>query len=157
MDLFGCLVYIASVGIVAFVAGRLIPRDILDENNFPFRPFEFEAGGRIYERIGIKSWMNRLPDMSRIFPRLMPTKKLDAKLIEKLPVMIKETCMAELVHILLIPSGFVCLFIWRGTGGAIVTAVYEIFNFLFILIQRYTRPRLVGLYRRVLAKEVCAN
>ena len=157
MDLFGCLVYIASVGIVAFVAGRLIPRDILDENNFPFRPFEFEVGGRIYERIGIKSWMNRLPDMSRIFPRLMPTKKLDAKLIEKLPVMIKETCIAELVHVLLIPSGFVCLFIWRGTGGAIVTAVYEIFNFLFILIQRYTRPRLIGLYERVLAKEACAN
>ena len=157
MDLFRCLVYIASVGIIAFVAGRLIPRDILDENSFPFRPFEFEAGGRIYERIGIKSWMNRLPDMSRIFPRLMPTKKLDAKLSEKLPVMIKETCMAELVHILLIPSGFVCLFIWRGTGGAIVTAVYEIFNFLFILIQRYTRPRLIGLYERVLAKEACAN
>ena len=105
----------------------MIPRDILDENSFPFRPFEFEAGGRIYERIGIKSWMNRLPDMSRIFPRLMPTKKLDAKLI------------------------------WRGTGGAIVTAVYEIFNFLFILIQRYTRPRLIWLYERVLAKEACAN
>ena len=129
MGLFGCLIYIASVGLISFVLGRLIPRDVLDENNFPFRSFRFESGGRIYEKIGIKSWMNRLPDMSRMLPQIMPTKKLDGKMSEKLPVMIKETCMAELIHVLLIPSGFVCLFIWRGTGGAIVTALYEIFNF----------------------------
>lgn len=157
MDLFCCLIYIASVGLISFVLGRLIPRELLNENSFPFRSFGFESAGRIYEKLGIKSWMNRLPDMSRMFPQFMPTKKLDGKMTEKLPVMIKETCIAELVHILLIPAGFGCLFIWRGTGGAIVTAVYEIVNFLFILIQRYTRPRLIGLYRRVLAKEACAN
>lgn len=135
----------------------MIPRDVLNEHAFPFRPFDFEDNGRIYDSIGIKYWMNRLPDMSRILPCIMPTKKLDGKMTEKLPVMIKETCIAELVHILLIPAGFVCLFICRGTGGVIVTAAYEIFNFLFILIQRYTRPRLIGLYKRVLAKEACAN
>lgn len=157
MDLFGCLIYIASVGLISFALGRLIPRDVLDENSFPFRSFGFESDGRIYEKLGIKSWMNRLPDMSRMLPQLMPTKKLDGKMTEKLPVMIKETCIAELVHILLIPAGFGCLFILSGTGGAIVTAVYEIINSLFILIQRYTRPRLIGLYQRVLAKEACAN
>lgn len=157
MELFGCLIYIASVGLISFALGRLIPRELLDENAFPFRSFEFESGGRIYESLGIKSWMNRLPDMSLILPQLMPTKKLDGKMTEKLPVMIKETCIAELMHIFLIPAGFVCLLIWRGAGGMIVTAAYEIFNFLFILIQRYTRPRLIRLYRRVLAKEACAN
>ena len=157
MGLFGCLIYIASVGVISFVLGRLIPRELLDENSFPFRSFGFESGGRIYEKIGIKNWMNRLPDMSRMLPQLMPTKKLDGKMSEKLPVMIKETCIAELVHILLIPAGFVCLLIWRDAGGMIFTAAYEIFNFLFILIQRYTRPRLVGLYRKILAKEACTN
>lgn len=157
MGLLGCLIYIAAVGLIFFIVGRLIPKEILDENSFPFRAFEFEDGGRIYDRIGIKNWMNRLPDMSRMLPQIMPTKKLDGKMSEKLPVMIKETCMAELIHALLIPSGFVCLLIWRGAGGMIITAAYEIFNFLFILIQRYTRPRLIRLYRRVLAKEACAN
>ena len=157
MGLLGCLIYIAAVGLFSFIFGRLIPRELLDENSFPFRAFEFEKNGRIYDSICIKNWMNRLPDMSRILPRIMPTKKLDGKMTEKLPIMIKETCMAELIHVLLIPSGFVCLFIWRGTGGAIVTALYEIFNFLFILIQRYTRPRLMGLYKKVLEKEARAN
>lgn len=145
--------YIASIGIISFAAGRLIPRDALDENRFPFRIHKFENNGRIYDRLGIKYWMNRLPDMSRILPGLMPTKKLDGKMAEKLPVMIKETCIAELVHILLIPAGAVCLFIWQGKGGVIVTAVYEAVNLLFVLIQRYNRPRLMELYERVLAKE----
>ena len=157
MGLLSCLIYIAAVGLIFFIVGRLIPKEILEENPFPFRAIEFEDGGRIYDRIGIKNWMNRLPDMSRMLPQIMPTKKLDGKMSEKLPVMIKETCMAELIHALLIPSGFVCLFIWRGTGGAIVTAVYEIINFLFILIQRYTRPRLMGLYEKVLEREARVN
>lgn len=153
MDLFCCLVYIATVGIISFLTGRLIPRDILDENSFPFRPFDFEDNGTIYDKIGIKNWMNKLPDMSRILPGIMPAKKLDGHLLDKLPVMIKETCIAELMHALLIPAGFVCLFIWSGTGGFIFTAVYEIFNFLFILIQRYNRPRLMELYKKLLARE----
>lgn len=153
MGLFGCLIYIAAVGIASFVLGRLIPRDLMNEEAFPFYPFEFEDNGRIYDKIGIKDWMNKLPDMSRILPGIMPTKKLDGHLLDKLPIMIKETCMAELIHALLIPAGFVCLFIWRGAGGALVTAAYEIFNFLFILIQRYNRPKLMGLYKKLLARE----
>lgn len=153
MDLFCCLVYIAAIGVISFLVGRLIPRDVLNEYAFPFHPFGFEDNGRIYDSIGIKYWMNRLPDMSRILPCMMPTKKLDGRLAEKLPVMIKETCMAELIHLLLIPAGFVCLFIWHGTGGVIVTVLYEVFNFLFILIQRYNRPKLMGLYKKLLARE----
>lgn len=147
------MIYIAVVGIISFIIGRLIPKEIICEDSFPFRPFEFEEGGRIYDRIGIKNWMNKLPDMSRILPGVMPTKKLDGRMLDKLPVMIKETCVAELVHLLLVPSGFVCLFIWRGTGGVIVTAAYEIFNFLFVLIQRYNRPKLMELYGKLLARE----
>lgn len=153
MDLFCCLVYIASVGVISFVAGRLIPRDSLDENSFPFRPFEFENNGRIYDAIRIKYWMNRLPDMSRILPSLLPTKKLDGRLSEKLPVMIKETCMAELIHLLLVPAGFGCLFFLHGAKGIIITAVYEIFNILFVLIQRYNRPRLIELYERMIVRK----
>ncbi len=77
MGLLSCLIYIAAVGLIFFIVGRLIPKEILDENSFPFRAFVFEDGGRIYDRIGIKNWMNRLPDMSRMLPQIMPTKKLD--------------------------------------------------------------------------------
>lgn len=147
------MIYIAAIGTISFILGRLIPRDVLNEDYFPFRAFDFEDGGRIYDKIDIKNWMNKLPDMSRILPGVMPTKKLDGRMLDKLPIMIKETCMAELIHALLIPAGFVCLFIWRGAGGALVTAAYEIFNFLFILIQRYNRPKLMGLYKKLLARE----
>lgn len=156
------MIYIAFGGVVSFIIGRLIPRELPDETSFPFRSYEFEDGGRIYDRIGIKKWMNRLPDMSRMLPGIMPTKKLDGKMSEKLPVMIKETCIAELIHVLLIPFGFGCRCIWRGIGGFIVTLIYEVVNFLYILIQRYNRPRLMGLYEKILTredriKEACVN
>lgn len=144
-----CLIYLAVTGVLAFIVGRLLPYGLLDEQRFPFRPFGFERDGGIYERIGIKKWQSRIPDMSRILPRFMPAKKLDGDFPGKLPVMIKETCVAELMHFLLALSALACLFIWRGVGGIVVTVLYELGNLSFILVQRYNRPRLMRLERRL--------
>ena len=32
---------------------------------FPFRAYELEDDGRVYNQIGIRKWMNNVPDMSR--------------------------------------------------------------------------------------------
>lgn len=81
--------------------------------------------------------------MSRLLPALMPAKKLTAETFADLPRMIQETCVAELIHVLLSVTGLACLAIWPGVGGAVVTAVYILLgNLPFIIIQRYNRPRL---------------
>lgn len=147
-----CIIYLAAIGVLGFIAGRLLPYSLLDENRFPFRPFSFENEGRIYEKAGIKKWQSRIPDMSRILPRFMPAKKLEKNFAGKLPVMIKETCVAELIHLLLAAAAPLCLIIWRGTGGKLVTALYELGNLSFILVQRYNRPRLMRLQRKLSAK-----
>ena len=57
--------------------------------------------------------------------------------------MIQETCVAELIHMLLSVTGLACLAIWPGLGGIAVTIVYILLgNLPFIIIQRYNRPRL---------------
>lgn len=88
--------------------------------------------------------------MSKVFKKLMPAKNLCGSVDSKrLMVMILETCEAEVTHFLLCLTGLYCLWIWPGTGGAIVYAVYVLLgNLPFILIQRYNRPRLVKLYLR---------
>ncbi len=150
MDFLLCVCYYAIIGIISFYAGRLISKHIFRYEAFPFCPYSWERDGQIYKRIGIGWWQNRVPDMSRIFKRLMPPKKLVGRPDRaKLLTMIQETCVAELTHAMLCAAGIAVFWIWPGAGGIIIWLVYCVFgNLPFIAIQRYNRPRLVKLLRR---------
>ncbi len=149
MELLQCVLYLAVLGVIGFLAGRLLPYHWLQEDAFPLRAFSWEREGRIYEKLGIRKWQNRMPDMSRILPCALPAKRLAGRLEEKLPVMIKETCVAEVIHVLLNVAALRCLWIWRGRGGRVVTFLYALGNLPYILIQRYNRPRLRRLYAQI--------
>ena len=140
-----CIIYLAALGVVSFIAGRMWPKSWLHENSFPFRSMDFEKQGKIYEKIKIKEWQNKLPDMSRILPAFIPAKKMDADKLELLPLMIKETCVAELIHVLLPVAGLMCIGLWPGPGGIAVSIIYFLGNLPFVFIQRYNRPRLMRL------------
>ena len=61
----------------------------------------------------------------------------------------KETCVAESVHIILCLLGLGLLAIWPGPGGMVMTALYLLLgNLPFIVIQRYNRPRLLSLLEK---------
>ncbi len=143
MKLISCVVYFALTGFMCFLFGRFVPKKHFDPNSFPFRTFSFEKDGAIYERIGIKHWQNRLPDMSKILPGLMPTKRI-SKIpdTQTLQIMICETCVAEFVHWILFLWGLGCFRFFKFNIAVIVYIIYAASNFPFILIQRYNRPRL---------------
>jgi len=159
VKLLRCAVYLSGTGLIGFLAGRIIPKRWLRPEQRLFRPFGFEKNGKIYEKIGIRHWQNKLPDMSRILPFMMPPKKLTRDPAEQLPDMIRETCIAELVHLALCFSGLYCLKLWPGAGGIAVVLIYILLlNLPFILIQRYNRPRCLQLLRRYSEKEnVCVH
>jgi len=148
-----CFIYLAVIGIGVFFIGRLIPRKFC-YRRFPYQSFRFERDGAVYNRIRIRKWQNKLPDMSRLCPDLMPAKKLPKRLNSaNIELMLQETCMAELTHFILCFLGLGCTFLWKGFGGKLLTALYFLGNLPFILIQRYNRPRLVRLLERQLLKE----
>jgi len=148
-----CACYLAVTGILSFVAGRILPKAWFDPECFPYRSFAFEKDGKIYDKLKIRQWQNKVPDMSRIFRRIMPAKNLSGDYAERLPLMLQETCIAELIHSLLCFSGLFCIALWPGTGGRVIALINIVFfNLPFVLIQRYNRPRLMKLYRR-LAKD----
>lgn len=154
MKLLKCVIYLALTGTVGFFAGRIIPKGWLKPEKGWFRSFSFERNGAIYEKLGIRKWQNKVLDMSRILPRWMPAKNLSGKYKERLPVMIQETCVAEIIHITVSIVGLRCLWIWPGVGGITVTALHIVLlNLPFILIQRYNRPRLIRLQKKLLAKK----
>lgn len=141
--LLGCVVYLALLGIASQLVGMAIPRSAFDGDGFWFRCRRFEKEGRIYEGLGIRRWKDKLPDMSKLFKKSMVAKQIRGGFTEESAVkLVKETCVAELVHLCLMVLGFPCLFLWHGVGGAVVWALYALGNLPFVLIQRYNRPRL---------------
>ena len=101
------------------------------------------------EKLNIHKWQAKVPDMSKVFPRLMPPKNLSGDYIQRLPIMIHETCVAETTHIVVSILGLPCLRIWPGIGGVTVTTIFIVFlNVPYILIQRYNRPRLIRLQKK---------
>lgn len=154
MKLLLCAVYLAFTGMLGFLLGRWIPKGRLKPEEGLFRCFEFEKNGAVYEKLGIRKWQNRLPDMSRIFPSMMPAKNLSGDFEKRLPVMILETCVAEITHSLLCVAGLGCIWICPGWGG-VAAALIDIvlLNLPFILIQRYNRPRLLHLQQKLQEKE----
>ena len=154
MKLLKCACYLALTGTVGFFVGRLIPKEWLKPETGWFRGFSFEKNGAVYEKLGIRKWHKKVPDMSRILPALMPAKNLSSDYGERLPVMIQETCVAEIVHITVSIAGLRCLWMWPGVGGMTVTAIHIILlNLPFILIQRYNRPRLIRLQKKLEKKK----
>lgn len=141
MKLLYCALYYLVLGAASFVLGRLLPKNWFDCRTFPYRIYSFEP--ELYHRLHVKQWQNKLPDMSRIFPKLMPPKKITADYSERLPRMLQETCVAEFIHVLLSILGFGAVFIWPGVWGWVIAIVYFLGgNLPFIIIQRYNRPRL---------------
>ena len=120
MHLLHCFLYLAATGIFGFLLGRLLPKRWFSAERFPFRSQPWEE--KLYRLLRVKQWQNKLPDMSRIFPKLMPAKRLTPQTMTDLPRMIEETCVAELIHALLSVTGLG--FLWlagrmgdRADGG----------------------------------------
>lgn len=144
MKLLFALLYIAALGIASHFVGQALPRAHFSPERFPYRAYGWENGGKVYEKLGIKHWKDKLPDMSRIMPDMV--KK---RMTSDADALIAETCVAEMIHACLMLLSLGIFAFWRGAWAWVFWLVYNIFgNVPFILIQRYNRPRLVKLASR---------
>ena len=147
-----CFIYCASIGILAHYVGlALSNHHHFRIGRFPWRALSWEREGRFWQdTLNVRGWMNSVPDMSRIMSDMVP-KRLDPPVtVEKLDVLIRETCVAEMIHWLLTLFGFGCLLIWKGIGGLILSLMFAFGNLPFVIIQRYNRPSLMRLRNRLL-------
>ena len=144
-----CFVYLTSLGMLAFFAGRFIPKSWINPDFFPYKSYRFEDDGRFYEQFGVRRWQTKVLDMSKIFPKIIPQKKINDNLQDTLPLMIKETCIAELIHWILFVPVLYCFSLWEGLGSIVIVSLYEFFNLAYFMIQRYNRPRLIHTLKRM--------
>ena len=155
MGFVNCILYMGFLGIISYPVGRFISKRDPNPDGFLFRERAWELGGKIYEKLHIKSWQSKIPDVSKVLHRWMPRKKLIVGFnAETVRMMIRETCTAEAVHSLLNVAGLWLLNLWEGLGGILMYLIYVIIgNLPFILVQRYNRPRLKVLLSRLELKE----
>ena len=152
MGFWHCALYLAVIGL-ASSAAALLPRRWFHADRFPFRPQRWEHEGKIYEKLAVQRWKDKLPDMSRFLPWLTQKQvsaSISAAQAERL---VQETFVAELVHDILAILTFGCVWIWPGWGLWLSIAYVLIGHLPYIVIQRYNRPRLARMHALLKARE----
>lgn len=72
MGFLRCCVYYAFLGVASFVLGRLLPKSWFRGDSFPYRCASWEPA--LYRALRVHDWQSKVPDMSRIVPKLIPAK-----------------------------------------------------------------------------------
>ena len=154
MRLLNCIVYIAAIGLLSHLIGEALPRKWFDPEKKPYAPWKLENGGELYRKMRVHKWKDKLPDMSRISPMMVKKSiSFGNASSEAISKIVTETCVAELIHDALILCAPGLYLIWPDPIGAVIAVAYALGNIPFIIIQRYNRPTLLKLARRLKERE----
>lgn len=130
----------------------LVPKRFFNENAWLFRERKFE--GPLYRKIKVTKWKDKLPDAGKLinFQRDSLPCDIDESYINRF---ITECCIAELGHLSVGIIGFTSLFFvflipgnnkLEHLGIFLLLSVLDLgIQMLFVIIQRYNRPRLIKL------------
>lgn len=147
------VLYVFFCGVLSHFIGEALPRKWFRYDRFPFAVWKWERGGRIYDRICIREWKDRMPDMSRVMKDMMPKRLPLFPTAAQVRALIRETCVAEAIHVALCVAAQGITIFWDGPIGAFLALITILGNLPFIIIQRYNRPMLVSLAERLEERE----
>lgn len=153
MKIIFTIIYITVIGQACFWGGMLLPRESFCEDKFPYAPFKWEKDGKVYDKFRVKQWKSKAPDMSKVSDLLFP-KRIVSTSPAGLDRLVKESCVAELMHYILCILSFGIYMIWKNRVGVILTVLYIVLgNLPYVMIQRYNRPNYISLRNRLMLRE----
>ena len=136
---FGTTFYHFAMRLVVGGLGRLLPQRLDSASWFREQPWEKE----LYRRLKVKGWKDKMPTYR--------PERFDLRL-HTLAEMIHTTCVAEITHEIIIPLSFAPLLVIPKFGAApvfvITSLLAALFDGIFVIMQRYNRPRLLRLSRK---------
>ena len=133
----------------AALLASAIPAKRFRYDSFFYRSHRWEKEGLVYERCGIKRWKKYLPDGAAAFKNGYRKKHLSDFSKAGLERFLVESCRAELSHWLAIPPFFVFGFFCPPIAIPLMFLYDLAVNLPCILAQRYNRPRILRIYRRL--------
>lgn len=112
------------------------------------RPRRWERDGRVYERIRIRRWKDRLPEAGALCPGGVSKRALPAGGRHAIHRFVPETRRAEYAHWWCIAASPVFV-LWNPLSVMPVMFAYAVIvNLPFIVIQRYNRLRVLRITTR---------
>lgn len=135
---FATITYHFGMRLTVGLAFNKMMRNRADYTKTWYRPHKIEL--RFYERIKVKNWKNKMPSYE---PELFsPLKHTWDEIAQAM-------CQAELVHETIIVLSFLPILAsiyWGAFGVFLVTSICAAgVDLLFVIMQRYNRPRVVKL------------
>ena len=140
---------VGILGILAYFIGESLPRSMYDPRRFPYKTWQWEKNGSVYERLGVKWRKAHAIDMSRFMKRSFPKQNIIARDPARLRRLVQEMCNAELVHWVLTLLSPVFALLIDGCYGVLIAFAYALFNLSDVMIQRYNRPRIMMILERL--------
>ena len=142
--------------LVGYRATRL-PWARLAEDTWLTRPRRWERDGRVYERLGILRWKDRIPEAGSVFRRGTSKRALPGRSDDDLGRFAAETRRAEIVHwqIMAITPVFV---FFNPPVLIVAMVIYAVVaNIPCIAIQRYNRIRITRILGRRRARRTAVR
>ena len=129
-------------------AGHRLPVRALAEDTAWSRLRGVERDGRLYERLGIRRWKDRLPEAGALFRGGVSKRHLPGRDPAALSRLVVETRRAEWVHRTLLAAGPLFL-LWNPPPLAAAMLAYGVAaNLPCLVVQRYNRARLLRVLGR---------
>ena len=145
---------VGVMGIVSYFLGERIPREWYHPERFPYRSWTRERDGQVYEKLGVKRRKTHAIDMSKFMKRSFPKQHTMSRDPAHLRRLVLEMCNAELVHWVLTLLSPIFVWLIEGWYGVVIAVGYAYYNLGDVMIQRYNRPRIQMILKRL---EKCAS
>ena len=138
------------IGVSVGYGMHRVPLSRLDHDTWLTRPRHTERGGRAYERLGIRRWKDRTPELGGLFAGGVSKRSSGGR--SRLERYAAETRRAEYTHWLVMAAAPLFA-LWNPWFLTIAMVVYALVaNLPCVMIQRYNRARVTRIAERVAAR-----
>ncbi|PCQ20676.1 glycosyl-4,4'-diaponeurosporenoate acyltransferase [Mammaliicoccus sciuri] len=134
--------------------GTRISYKFLEKDNKYFRSWNFEKEGQLWQQlVKVQNWKDYLPDGQHINRNIKSKATFDfSKNVYEIQQFILETRRAEILHMM---SIFPIIAFYKSSKSVkIINFAYVVIaNVPCIIVQRYNRPKLIGIYNKLLKRK----
>ena len=133
--------------VCGYVAHRR-PAETFDPTRWHYRLRGWERGGRVYERIGIRRWKDRLPEAGAVFTGGFSKRRLASRDRSYVDRFLAETCRAEFAHWTMMALTPIWFVLFDPLVG-VLNVLYALgANLPCLIVQRFNRGRLLRVQAR---------